>query len=330
MVHVTVTTLSGTSETSTASEYVYEQAGPTVAGLSPASGYLGGGTVVTITGTNLNGATQVLFGTLPATTFTVNHADHRHGPRDDRARPGQRVGVHAVRLLAGERVHLPQREAPSGRPRPAGLGPARGHYQYQHPRRPLYRGDTGVLRKYAGRRLPGRVRYLHRGRGPAPGGGYRGRGRGHAERHLGGRAGRPVHLRCLRPFPREPEQLRRHDRGRHRRDPWHDRDYGGDGSLLRRYARLPVPDRFGLPDHHGGPCPRRRHGERHGRDPVRHLERDPVHLHGHERHAHGRAGQPGAGPHRRRQHYYHHGHQAPGRDADLFRKHGGPEHHGRQ
>jgi hypothetical protein len=45
---------------------------PTVTGVSPATGLVGGGSVVTITGTNFTGTTQVLFGSVGATTFTVN------------------------------------------------------------------------------------------------------------------------------------------------------------------------------------------------------------------------------------------------------------------
>jgi hypothetical protein len=45
---------------------------PTVTSVSPSSGSTAGGTSVTITGTNLNGASAVSFGATPASTFTVN------------------------------------------------------------------------------------------------------------------------------------------------------------------------------------------------------------------------------------------------------------------
>ena len=45
---------------------------PSVTGLSPTTGPTTGGTPVTITGSNLAGATSVLFGSAPATSFTVN------------------------------------------------------------------------------------------------------------------------------------------------------------------------------------------------------------------------------------------------------------------
>lgn len=48
------------------------QPAPAVTSVSPASGSITGGTTVTITGTNLGGASGVKFGATPATGFTVN------------------------------------------------------------------------------------------------------------------------------------------------------------------------------------------------------------------------------------------------------------------
>ena len=45
---------------------------PSVTGVSPSSGPLGGGTTVMITGTGFSGATMVTFGATPAASFTVN------------------------------------------------------------------------------------------------------------------------------------------------------------------------------------------------------------------------------------------------------------------
>ena len=56
---VTVTTPSGTSATSPSDQFTYS---PTVTGISPAAGPLGGGKLVTITGTGFTGATAVDFG----------------------------------------------------------------------------------------------------------------------------------------------------------------------------------------------------------------------------------------------------------------------------
>ena len=64
--HVTVSTPGGTSATSAADEYTYIPA-PTVTEVSPTSGRAGGGTTVTITGTNLTGASEVKFGANAAT-----------------------------------------------------------------------------------------------------------------------------------------------------------------------------------------------------------------------------------------------------------------------
>ena len=72
-VDITVTTLGGTSATSTNDQYTYV-APPTVTRVSPSSGPATGGTSVTIAGTNLTGATAVSFGGTAATSFTVNSA----------------------------------------------------------------------------------------------------------------------------------------------------------------------------------------------------------------------------------------------------------------
>ncbi len=68
-VDVTVTTPNGTSPVnSPADEYTYNApAQPTVTGLSPTNGPAAGGTQVTVSGTNLTGATAVDFGSTPGT-----------------------------------------------------------------------------------------------------------------------------------------------------------------------------------------------------------------------------------------------------------------------
>jgi hypothetical protein len=72
VVDITVTTPAGTSATSSADQFAYTASAPTVTGVSPNSGATGGGNSVTITGTNLAPATQVYFGSLPATSFTTS------------------------------------------------------------------------------------------------------------------------------------------------------------------------------------------------------------------------------------------------------------------
>jgi hypothetical protein len=69
-VDVTVITNGGTSTTSAADQFAYVPA-PAVTGVSPATGPVAGGTLVTITGTDLTGATEVGFGGVAA-AFAVN------------------------------------------------------------------------------------------------------------------------------------------------------------------------------------------------------------------------------------------------------------------
>jgi hypothetical protein len=73
VVDVTVITPGGTSATSAADQFTY-LAPPTVSAVSPNKGPTAGGTVVSITGTNLTGATAVNFGGNAATSMTVNSA----------------------------------------------------------------------------------------------------------------------------------------------------------------------------------------------------------------------------------------------------------------
>ena len=75
-VDVTVTTPAGTSATSAPDRFTYTVARPTVTGISPSTGPTAGGTSVTITGTNLTGATAVRFGTRAATAVVVVDAGH--------------------------------------------------------------------------------------------------------------------------------------------------------------------------------------------------------------------------------------------------------------
>ena len=69
-VPVTVTTPGGTSPRTSAAKFTYVQA-PTVLSLVPTRGPAAGGTVVTVSGAGLSGATAVHFGSVRAPTFTV-------------------------------------------------------------------------------------------------------------------------------------------------------------------------------------------------------------------------------------------------------------------
>ena len=71
-VDVLVTTGQGTSANTAADNYLYGDL-PTVSSLSPATGPIAGGTVVTITGTGFTGATSVTFGGTAA-VFSVTNA----------------------------------------------------------------------------------------------------------------------------------------------------------------------------------------------------------------------------------------------------------------
>lgn len=67
-VDVTVQSASGTSPVVTSDRFDYA---PTVVRVLPSHGKAAGGTQVTITGTNFQGVTAVMFGSSPAATFTV-------------------------------------------------------------------------------------------------------------------------------------------------------------------------------------------------------------------------------------------------------------------
>ncbi len=67
-VAVTVTNASGTSSVGAADQFLY---GPAVSGIAPKAGPAEGGTVVTITGAGLSGATAVKFGQNSASSFSV-------------------------------------------------------------------------------------------------------------------------------------------------------------------------------------------------------------------------------------------------------------------
>jgi hypothetical protein len=69
-VNIVVTTSAGPSIATAADHFTY--IGPSITSISPVSGTVSGGTRVTINGTGLSGATSVMFGTVPAASYTVN------------------------------------------------------------------------------------------------------------------------------------------------------------------------------------------------------------------------------------------------------------------
>ena len=116
-VDVTVTTIGGPSAAGSGDKFTF-MAPPTVVGLSPNEGPTTGTTSVVITGTNLSGATAVMFGTVAATSFTVNSATQITAfapaegagtinvvvttPGDDRQFVGK--SVHLLRVAHGHRI----------------------------------------------------------------------------------------------------------------------------------------------------------------------------------------------------------------------------------
>src|SRR5262249_32584360 len=73
-VDVTVTNSAGTSATSAADLFTYNAVQPAVTSIAPTSGPSGGGTSVTITGTNFINGAAVAFGPAAAPGVTVNSA----------------------------------------------------------------------------------------------------------------------------------------------------------------------------------------------------------------------------------------------------------------
>jgi alpha-tubulin suppressor-like RCC1 family protein len=69
-INVVVTTPEGSSVINAGDQFTYQLV-PTLTKLKPNTGPAGGGTVVTITGTNLSGATAVNFGSVPAAHYEV-------------------------------------------------------------------------------------------------------------------------------------------------------------------------------------------------------------------------------------------------------------------
>ena len=73
-VGISVTTLGGTSATTSADIFQYSAYVPSVSAISPASGPAAGGTTVTVSGKALTGATTVFFGANKGSTISVNAA----------------------------------------------------------------------------------------------------------------------------------------------------------------------------------------------------------------------------------------------------------------
>ena len=212
-VDVTVTAPGGTSATSPADQFTYV-AGPTVTGLSPTFGPSVGGTLVTITGTGFTGATEVDFGTTPATERDGGrrHVDHRLQPgglghrQRDGDDPGRDIADRARR-----RIYL---LADGHERQPGGRSVRRRHDGDDH-RDWLRRRHRGRLRHDPGDEFHRRQQHDDHG-GQSGGNGHRGRDRDRARRDVDRRR-RPISSATWphRRFRREPgygPEHRRDDR----------------------------------------------------------------------------------------------------------------------
>jgi large repetitive protein len=95
-VDVTVLTSAGISAPSLADHFTYFQGAPGVTGISPNAGPTGGGTTLTISGTNLGNAKAVDFGATAVTNFVSNSAT-----RIVAVSPPGTAGAVDVRVVAG-------------------------------------------------------------------------------------------------------------------------------------------------------------------------------------------------------------------------------------
>ena len=104
--NVTVTTPNGTSAVNAPSDqFTYNApALPTVTGVSPASGPTAGGTSVTVSGTNLTGATAVRLRHQPRHLDQRCHRHQPHGHLSGGDRHRERHGDHPQRHLGGQRA----------------------------------------------------------------------------------------------------------------------------------------------------------------------------------------------------------------------------------
>jgi YVTN family beta-propeller protein len=75
-VYAFVTTIRGSSEATSSAQYTYQSV-PTITGVSPADGLVGGGGVSTITGTGLSGPAMVMYGTKPGKILSQSPTEMR-------------------------------------------------------------------------------------------------------------------------------------------------------------------------------------------------------------------------------------------------------------
>ena len=102
-VRITVITAGGTTPSSSGDTYQFVVLNPAVAGVSPASGPAAGGTTVTVSGSNLYGASTVFFGSAKGSTIVVNGAGNQLTVKSPAGTAGTTVDV---------RVKTPANESP--------------------------------------------------------------------------------------------------------------------------------------------------------------------------------------------------------------------------
>ena len=99
---------------------------PTVTGVSPASGPAAGGTSVTVSGTNLTGATAVDFGTAPGHLDQRGHRHRPHGHLSGGDRHGERHRDHPQRHLGDQRRPVTSSPTTPRIPTVTGVSPSSG------------------------------------------------------------------------------------------------------------------------------------------------------------------------------------------------------------
>jgi hypothetical protein len=125
-VDVTVTNAAGTSSTTSADHFLYvSPAAPALLNIGPTSGPMAGGSSVILIGSGFSGATQVYFGAVAASAFTVN-ADNRITV----TAPPQVAGTVAVTVVTpsgvSDQAAVGQFSYSAAMPTVTGLGTASG------------------------------------------------------------------------------------------------------------------------------------------------------------------------------------------------------------
>ena len=156
-VDVQVETAGGTSAVNAPADQFVFEAGPTVTSVSPGQGPTSGGAPVTISGTNLAGATAVMFGSIQVTSFTsdsatsitLNSPASAAGTVDIAGGDRKR---HFARQRACRPVHLCRRHA-HGQRRQSVIRPDRGRHLRDHHRRQSRQRHGGKARFDSGDHL---------------------------------------------------------------------------------------------------------------------------------------------------------------------------------